>query len=230
MSDVYAVKLDKNINKEKLYTLLASVSDEKRERISRFYKSEDALRTLLGDILARYIICKKLTIKNHEIKFRINKYGKPFIINFDHTHFNISHSGDWIVGCCGTSSMGIDIERIEAIDINIAKQFFSSKEYNTLQLKSPLKQECFFYELWTLKESYIKAIGQGLSIPLDSFTINFDENRIDNLNSSNSNTYYFKQYDIDKTYKMALCATEHKLPDSVKIISTHQLYEEFMLF
>lgn len=226
MLDVYAVKLDKNISKKKIDILLASVSNEKSERISRFYRLEDALRTLLGDILARYMVCKKLSIKNSEIKFRVNKYGKPYIANFDHTHFNISHSGDWIVGCCGTSSMGIDIERIEAIDLNIAKQFFSAKEYNTLKLQLPLKKECFFYELWTLKESYIKAIGHGLSIPLDSFTINFDENRIENLNS---NTHFFKQYDIDKTYKMALCATDHKFPDSVKVISTHQLYEEFIL-
>ncbi|MCW1941630.1 hypothetical protein OMD49_28780 [Bacillus anthracis] len=144
MLDVYAVKLDKNISKEKFDILLTSVSNEKSERISRFYRLEDALRTLLGDILARYIICKKLSIKNSEIKFRVNEYGKPYIANFDHTHFNISHSGDWIVGCCGTSSMGIDIERIEAIDINIAKQFFSPKEYNTLKLQPPLKKECFF--------------------------------------------------------------------------------------
>ncbi|KFM95696.1 4-phosphopantetheinyl transferase [Bacillus clarus] len=229
MLDVYAVKLDTNISKKKFDILLASVSNEKRERINRFYRLEDAQRTLLGDILVRYIICKKLNIENYEIDFRVNKYGKPYIVNFDHIHFNISHSGDWVVGCCGTSSVGIDIERVEAVDISIAEQFFSLKEYNALKSQNPLKKESFFYELWTLKESYIKAVGHGLSIPLNSFTIKFDKNGITALNPNNSDTYFFKQYDIDEKYKMALCATNHKFPDSVKVINIHQLYEEFIL-
>lgn len=220
MLQVYAIKLDKPLDKSRFERLLSYVSTEKREKISRFHKFDDAQTTLIADILIRYLLCKELKIRNNLLKFGTNEYGKPFLINYKDIHFNISHSYKWVVCCISTNWVGIDIEKISPIDISIAEQFFSKIEFEELNSKNTFEKEVYFYDLWTLKESYIKAIGKGLSIPLDSFTLRIDkEDQITVSAINNSEHYYFRQYNIDEDYKMAVCSSKNEFPHYVNYIN-----------
>ncbi len=67
--------------------------------------------------------------------------------------------------------VGVDIEKIRPIDFAIAERFFTASEYRLLMDTAEQERLQLFYTLWTLKESYIKFVGKGLSIPLDSFAI-----------------------------------------------------------
>ncbi|MGA4721900.1 4'-phosphopantetheinyl transferase family protein [Fictibacillus nanhaiensis] len=189
---------------------------KKKKRINQFLKIEDAYRTLLADILVRTVICNKFGMKIHDIKFDLNKYGKPCLQNVKEFSFNLSHSGEWVVCATHHSDIGIDVEMIQPIDLNIASQFFTKEEYNDLISKKDHQRLEYFYDLWTLKESYIKAIGNGLHIPLDSFTIrkNFSNNFIlQNTNSEHS--WYFKQYELDLRYKLSVCSMSNSFPEQV---------------
>lgn len=202
---------------------------EKRERIFRFHRYEDAQRALIGDTLVRYLLCKKLGIKNKELIFGVNEYGKPFLINSAHIEYNISHSGKWVTCSIDNLPVGIDIEQIKPIDMSIAERFFSKEEVKCLMSKCVVEREAYFYDLWTLKESYIKAIGKGLSIPLDSFTIRIEEGNITVCSIYESNNYYFRQYYVDKDYKIAVCSRKNEFPHDVKAIDVNELYEEILL-
>lgn len=224
-----ALNLVGTLDKSKFGRLITCVSMEKRKRISRFYRYEDAQRTLMGDILVRYLLCKRLDIKNKELVFGVNEYGKPFLINTTNIQYNISHSGRWIACSIDNLPIGIDIEQIKPIDMRIAERFFSKEEVKILMNKCAAEREAYFYDLWALKESYIKAIGKGLSIPLDSFTIRILEDNITVYTTRESDNYYFKQYYIDKDYKMAVCSRKNEFPDKVNFISVNELYEEILL-
>lgn len=105
--------------------------------------------------------------------------GKPFFKENPSVHFNLSHSGDYVMGIVSDEcEVGCDIEVCKEANMDLAERFFS-KEENML-LKETEKSEIAkcFYQLWTLKESFIKCTGQGLSLPLHSFSMQIDENPI----------------------------------------------------
>lgn len=226
--DVYAVNLAGTLDNETYNRLLLHVSAEKRARIPRFYRQEDRIRGLMADILARSIIIRKTGMANHDIEFYTNDYGKPFLKNRDDLHFNLSHSGSWVVCAVDKHPIGVDVERIQSIDLDISKNYFSPDEHQDLLAMED--KYSYFFTLWSLKESYIKIVGKGLSLPLNSFSIRFsgsDEIRIKEEDRLLDNIF-FTQYQIDKDYKMAVCAYRKEFPNTVQVKTMHQLAEEFL--
>ncbi len=112
----------------------------------------DAQRCMFGELLVKYGIKKRFNI--NQVDFNVTEYGKPYVSKYTNIHFNISHSGDWVVCAINDEIIGIDIEQIKPIDINIAKRFFSEHEYHSLLLVGRDKKEEYFYRIWTLKELY----------------------------------------------------------------------------
>ncbi|GKU77866.1 4'-phosphopantetheinyl transferase superfamily protein [Paenibacillus sp. L3-i20] len=202
--------------------LLSLVSNEKRSKINRFRLVKDAYRALLGDALIRTAIMSRLGVPNESITFNYNEYGKPTLARCEGLHFNLSHSGDWIVAFISTYEVGIDVEEVRSIDMNIASSYFAKEEYRDLLAKSEGERTAFFYELWTLKESYIKARGEGLSIPLHSFAIEFQSDRSITL-KPDGDSVFFKQYDLAPHYKMAACSFANKFPSTISHWSIEEL-------
>lgn len=229
MIDVIGLNLNDALEKSKFERLMSYVSTEKRERIRRFHRYEDVQRTLIGDILIRYLLCQRLKIKNQKLIFGINEYGKPFLKNCKDMEFNISHSGKWVACSIDNLPVGIDIEQIKPIDLGIAERFFSKEEAKSLMTKCVAEREAYFYDLWVLKESYIKAVGKGLSIPLNTFTIRILKDNITLYTTHEPDNYYFKQYPMDKDYKMAVCSRRNEFPRNISFINVNELYEEVLL-
>ena len=224
MIEIYAMKMYEKIDDANYQRLLLCVSEEKQSRIKRFVNREDALRTLLADILIRVIIHNKINVSNEAINFVKNKYGKPFLKDISNFYFNLSYSGKWIVCAIDDKPIGVDIENIRHVDFDIAKQFFSEEECIDLFTKKGLDRLRYFYDLWTLKESFIKALGEGISIPLNSFTIKINENSILTIKTGlQKNNYWFRQYDIDNNYKLSVCGLQNSFPESINIVDISTL-------
>jgi len=225
MVDVYGIKIQKEMNKDTFISLLTFVSPQKRDKIGKFKFFDDAQRCLLGDLLARYAICNKLDVKNSQLKFSNNKCGKPVLLQPGGINFNISHSGDWVVCAVSNEPVGIDIETIKPIEFNIAERFFTETEYSDLMNKEDNERLRYFYTLWTLKESYIKAVGKGLSILLNSFSIQIECGNI-GINTCNEfNSCFFKLYEIDKYHLVAVCSLNKKYSPEIKILNLSQLFD-----
>lgn len=117
-----------------------------------------------------------------EIVFHHNSNGKPLLSETDDYYFSISHSNNYVaVAIARSREVGIDIELIKYDlitlqgNLNIAKRFFAPLEYKDLVGIPIDKQNSHFCMLWTLKESYIKALGAGLTKPLCELVLKFEE-------------------------------------------------------
>ena len=228
--EVYAVPLNfqETIDPVVLEQLLNCVAPDKKERLKRFYRREDTLRGLFADLLSRDMIRQKTGMKNEDIRFTTNEYGKPFLEDRDDVQFNLSHSGVWVVGVIDQPPVGIDVEQVQDIDLDISKNYFSPDEHEDLMSK-PDKFD-YFFTLWSLKESYIKILGKGLSHPLNAFSIKFlnPEEIIIKVGGRRIDDIFFRQYDIDKNYKLGVCAAQDRFPGQVKRVTTSQLIEKFI--
>lgn len=225
MCDVYAIELKSPIQDSLFHQFLQFVGKEKEERVLKFRRREDAERTLIGDVFIRTVICNQFHLENRDLKFEVNDYGKPFVQNIPDFHYNISHSGKWIACAVDISPLGIDVETIRPIDFSIAERFFSKTEYKDLMEKQEEERLEYFYDLWTLKESYIKARGKGLSLPLDSFSIRKNKTGI-TIIKENDDPCYFMQYPVDPGYKFSVCAGNFHFPVQVEILSPEALADQ----
>ncbi|WP_445286119.1 4'-phosphopantetheinyl transferase family protein [Bacillus sp. FSL M7-0996] len=211
------MKIPKNIENHLFNQFSNLISNEKRERMKRLLNLCDINRTLIGDLLIRSLVCQKYKMNNEEIKFIYNEYGKPFVQNFSDFHFNISHSGEWVVCVTANSNVGIDIERVSDIEaLKLANEFFSEEEFYDLSNMNSDEQINYFFDLWTLKESHLKMIGKGLYIPLNSFSVKKESRTLISYTNIPQN-FYFRQYNIDPNYKISACATRDELPNEIII-------------
>ncbi|MBN1698554.1 MAG: 4'-phosphopantetheinyl transferase superfamily protein [Spirochaetales bacterium] len=217
MCELYGVRREKPVKPDLYEYMLSGISTRRRERILRFRRKEDAERALIAEILIRAVICRKFNVVNDSIDFETNTYGKPFLRGCGNFHFNLSHAGEWVVCIVGCGPVGVDVERIHPVSLTIAKRFFSPEEYLAILEKDPVRQLSYFFELWTLKESYIKAIGKGMACSLSSFTIGIMKDGIRLTSDTGSGPWFFRQYDIGPGYKCAACGTRDAFPERIVI-------------
>ncbi|WP_223067498.1 4'-phosphopantetheinyl transferase family protein [Paenibacillus caui] len=199
------------------------------EKAARFVFEEDRFRSLAGELLARTMIAETLGVSQADLVFTRNRYGKPFLLQPTSTlEFNISHAGTWVVAAVSTQAIGIDVERTAPIDPELARRFFSGEEYQLIR-NQPSEEQTIakFYEIWTYKESYIKAVGKGLSIPLDSFTTVVNGELIQQL-SAGERDWYFTPLCWDNGYYATVCSTLPICGCTVETLDIEVLVETFL--
>jgi 4'-phosphopantetheinyl transferase len=225
MTEIITLQIPQIVEHQDYNFLSTLISDNRKEQIGRYIYKEDAYRSLFAESLVRLVVIKNLAMQNRDIYFERNAYGKPSLQGVENFHFNISHAGCWVVLIWGETVVGIDIERIREIDFGLANRFFSDVEYSDMMSKQEAERLEYFYDLWTLKESYIKALGTGLSTPLDTFSIR-------NLGGGNIIMRperihcEFKQYSIDPNYKLSACAFGNRLPNTIQYYHYKSLINE----
>lgn len=226
--ELFAVHIMGSIDSKTMNQLKCNIDQVKRERIESFYFQEDAIRVLFADILIRVVTCHKLNLKNKDISFLTDYYGKPYLFNRYRYHFNLAHSGNWIICAVADCAVGIDIEAIKEIDFGLAKFFLNKTEYEYFINTAEKERKLLFYQLWVLKESYVKATGKGLYTPLNTFQVICDGKITNNLKEPDS-LFLFKQYNIDNDYATALCAKNSvlELPKTIEILTIETLIEDF---
>lgn len=152
--------------------LYAQASEGRRRRADKFIFPDDRKRCLCAELLMRYSL-----FTGRGIRFTgeplLGKYGKPYIQGAEDFFFSASHSGKWVVTAYGSSQVGADVEVIKSGSSSIAEGCFTQSEQDYVFADDEGADERFI-RLWTLKESYIKYLGTGLSTPLDSFTVYAD--------------------------------------------------------
>lgn len=192
------------------------LAPEERVQQVRFHFERDQHRYLITRALVRVVLSKYCDIEPKDWVFNKGSHGKPVIGN-DHASatglfFNISHTnGVVIVGVAREPSLGVDVENLDRRkpSLGIAETFFASAEVEVLRELADLDQQRRFYEYWTLKESYIKAVGLGLSIPLDKFSFSFPTASTIQLtladNPEHADQWHFWQFQPASGYMAAVC-------------------------
>ena len=202
----YAYNIHSISGFQEVSDFLAFVSEERRDKISRFRFDEDKIRSLFAEIVCRYALWEKYAIR--DCRILNTEYGKPYLKDHKDIFFNVSHSGDWVVCALGDRSLGIDVEKMEEIEISVADEYFAKEEIAYLHTLPEAERQAAFYSLWTLKESYTKNVGMGMSIPLNSFSFRLKPEQICLFVDGKQNTrFFFQTCDLDAHHKMALCVS-----------------------
>jgi 4'-phosphopantetheinyl transferase len=156
--------------------LYETLTPDERARSARFQFEHDQQRFIVARGVLRDLLGRYLQTPPSQIRFVYNPFGKPELgPEFaNRLKFNLSHSGRLaLIAIATASDVGVDLEyiRAESDYVDIARRFFSPAEVDYLiALPSHLYAESFF-SCWTKKEAYLKACGEGLGIPLNSFSV-----------------------------------------------------------
>ena len=154
-------------------SLLSAVE---RERATRFAFARDARRFIVGRARLRQLLGARLGVRPESVELVYGARGKPALANSGRNslRFNLSHREDIAVYALSSGrEVGIDVEAIRPLpDADaIAARFFSRREHAAYQALDPCDRPLGFFQCWTRKEAFIKALGDGLSHPLDSFDV-----------------------------------------------------------
>lgn len=162
------------------WAMLSALEQDRANRQMRDWQRNAyiATRMILRSILARY-----LQLAPQEIIFEVNQYGKPRVAthqNPEQLSFNLSHSGGYLL--CGVAvgrEIGVDVEevRLRSSLPSLVRKVLSHDEQATLNTLPAENQTLAFYQSWTHKEAYVKAVGRGISFGLASVEVAMRSNR-----------------------------------------------------
>jgi 4'-phosphopantetheinyl transferase len=153
----------------------ALLSDAERAREARLHFAHDRVRFRVTRALVRRVLGAYLGIDPRSCTFENNAHGRPSLTSPEcrdtPLEFNISHTEDLILlGVTGGREIGVDVERVgPKRSAALAQRFFAPCEAERVVSAPEAQRDELFYQYWTLKESYIKARGMGLAIPLAKF-------------------------------------------------------------
>jgi 4'-phosphopantetheinyl transferase len=190
----------------------ATLSSDEMSRAERFHFSRDRIGYIAGRGILRELLAGYVGRLPAELEFCYGPWGKPFLRQENPTpsvYFNVSHSQGWALLAFSLGrNLGVDVEFIRA-DVaagEIAERYFSTQEIAELKaLPQAMRAEGFFL-CWTRKEAYIKARGEGLQIPLDSFHVSLTPGEPGRLDSLDSSRWGLRPVSPDPRYTGALVA------------------------
>ena len=156
------------------WTLLSA---DERERADRFVFRSDRNRFVVGRAGLRHLLGERLGMAPESVRFSYGEFGKPALVNQPDgadLRFNVSHSRDLVVYALADGrEVGVDVEAIAAMEDrdDVATHCFSKAEQDAYLALAESDRTNGFFNCWTRKEALVKAIGHGMSFPLDEFDV-----------------------------------------------------------
>lgn len=243
MIDLWLVKPDEINDKQLLaaYDKLMSVAErEKQQRYKFAPDRHDALitRAFVRTVLSKYAPPEQ-PVAPVDWLFNKGDKGKPEIANAPlPLRFNISHTQGLIVCAVALNvDIGIDVEFIKrkSSTLKIAEYKFSDVEIAELKSQPIDNQRKRFFDYWTLKESYIKAVGDGLSIPLDQFSFNIVDDHnisisIDKRRNDDASQWQSWLFQGTDEHRIALSIKDpQRQPHKIRYFKTVPLFESYQI-
>lgn len=189
------------VAEERLVSMLPAPRQEKLASL----RSAAARRLSLG---AGLLLVHALREEDlHPSDYTVDSCGRPCFPSLPDFHFSLSHSGE--MAMCGVSSrpIGCDIEKVRPFDVHLAERFFHPDEWAYLSSLPQDTREEGFFRLWTRKESYMKALGLGFSLPMSSFALRADGTDA-LLSGGDGQHWFFRSFTAEDDYYCAVCARD----------------------
>lgn len=187
--------------------LLDKLTKTRKEKTLRYKQEIDRKQSLGAGLLLKQCL-DEYGINIEKIRYGDN--GKP---EADGICFNLSHSRDRVVCAISEKPVGCDIEKIGKFREGIAERYFTDSEVQYLEQFEGEEKVEEFYRLWTMKESYLKMTGEGMSLPLDHIEFRI-EDKIKVFRDGAGCSCKIKEYPIPE-YKLTVCAEEAECADDI---------------
>ncbi len=223
---------------EELYLILPQ---ERRAAVDRAKNEAVARKRLYTGAFLQHVLSKETGIPMNRLQYEYNAWGKPeltlaclnqMFVEGEETespieqmcdrrlYFNLSHSGDYVVLAVSDSPIGIDIEHKTKGYDSLAKRCFCEEEYkDILSAGDEEQQKQCFLEYRTMKEAYIKLVGEGMRIPLDSFLVRreadgfsfVEKYHTEDKRSAKDCEGYFATMMLDAEYCVSVCTRQKQM-------------------
>ncbi len=199
---------------------MSRLSAREREHIQKFRHWQDRQRSLLGKLIVRRLLRAYGIVQLDSLCY--DQYERPFQTQKNGVDFNIAHSGNWVM--CGATDggrIGVDVEYIKPIELDIAKYYFAAEEVRYLNHQEESARLEFFYHLWTLKEAYIKAEGNTFHNPLDQFWFDLTDPKTPRIHLKNQTEPYpwrFQSDFLDDHHIFSVCLPGHETVHEPEIV------------
>lgn len=169
-----------------------SINKERKIKVENYRNIEDKRNSILGFLLLKYGLKHEYGINLQMLEWNYTKYGKPYFSEYPNIFFNISHSGEFIVCAIDQEKIGIDIQKIiDSKFLGVADVVCSINEKEKILYS--IKPEKILTRYWALKESFIKAIGTGMTDTM--YNINFANKDEKFFEYKNKYFSVFEKYD-----------------------------------
>lgn len=162
---------------------MSCLSKEEQQKAEQFAFIKDRRRYIVAHRYCRLILSRYLRVKANQIEFSETEMGKPVILNSSDPaiHYNLTHSHSMALVAVSTHPVGVDIEYIDpTLPLeDMAIHIMSPQEWKLFQQLPQQNKIHAFYYCWTRKEAYVKALGKGLSYPIQQVTVSLCRDTID---------------------------------------------------
>ena len=194
----------------------ARATDKRKEKVDRYHFRRDQCAALGAELLLQRAL-NRLGIR--AFAYSYGDAGKPYLAGEDGVFFSLSHSGDYALCAVSEYEIGADIEMVRGVDLKIAKRFYCRSEYEDIAARETeeARQERFF-RYWTLKESFLKAAGCGLRVPMDECEIVLQDG-ISVVQKIDPRSFFFREYDGVAGCKCAACTADAPFMAELQMIN-----------
>ena len=199
-------------------SIMQGLWEERREKILRYKVLEGRKQSLGAGLLLKW------ALQRHGIaadKLSYGSNGKPEV---EGMFFNLSHSGEWAVCAISNAPVGCDVEEVGPVRDGIAERFFTENEVEYLNRFDGEQRREEFFRLWTLKESYMKMTGEGMSLGLNRFEFGMEGQPTVRRDGKVCGCY-IKEYELPG-YKLVVCAEDEQFVQAVQYVDIKEVCVE----
>lgn len=201
---------------------LERVGRDRREKALSYRFAKDRALSLGAGLLLNLAVGREAPWIPVPPEVRLGACGKPFLAADGAPRISLSHSGEYAVCAIGSEEVGADIEQVVAADADVARRCFEGRELLRALPDGSRPDAEEFFRIWTMKESFIKLIGTGLSLDPSRFEI-LDEEPARVRQDFDRETYCCRVYEELPGYKLAVCTRGGAFPARIERIGQAEL-------
>lgn len=210
MVHVYIANVSELPDPKECPDILDALPKERKEKTLRYRQEKDRKQSLGAGLLLKRILDSRGI---DEAQITLGTHGKPETAGI---YFNLSHSHDYVVCAVADKAVGCDVEKIGQIRESVAKRFFTKKEVAYLNSFKEEEKVQEFYRIWTMKESYMKMTGEGMSLALDRIEFTFEDDVTVHRDGEKC-FCYMKEYELPG-YKLTVCSEDGMFAETAELL------------
>lgn len=225
MVKTYVIQLSVFSDDRVFQAALETISPYRRQKIARQKNRKDKERGL-GASIALDAALKPYGLREGRMEYELGRWGKPYFRKDVGLYFSLSHAGGYAICSIGPREIGNDIELVRSERERIAARFFAPGETDWIwEEKTAAGRDERMFRIWTMKESFLKAAGCGLSLPMKDFTIFVEKDGISVEQSWDGKRYHMKEYCLpdvfceQNVYKIAVCSEDAEFSGEPEVVS-----------
>lgn len=200
---LYALELGQ-LTREQWESRLELLPEERQRRVRDCRLPEDRIRVIGAGCLLQYGL-EREGIPREEQIFGKNPYGKPELLGKP-VQFSLSHGGNWAVCAVGNTPVGVDVETPRC-SMEVAARWFPEEEVSLVEKLPAEEQKWALCRLWTAREAFLKALGCGLTVLMNSFGVELSADGARLEQTLTSQKFRFYEYQLPDS-QVCLCTTE----------------------